>query len=37
MKKIFSALLVFVFLSAFAGAALAEEKVVQLTILGCSS
>ena len=37
MKKILSIFLTLVFLTAFIGAALAEERIVQLTIPGCSS
>jgi hypothetical protein len=37
MKKILSVFLTLVFLSVFIGAAFAEEKIVQLTIPGCSA
>jgi hypothetical protein len=37
MKKILSVFLTIVFLAAFIGAALAEERIVQLTIPGCST
>jgi hypothetical protein len=37
MKKILSVFLTIVFLSVFISIALAEERIVQLTILGCSA
>ena len=37
MKKILSVFLTIVFLSVFISVALAEERIVQLTVPGCSS
>ena len=37
MKKILSVFLALIFLAAFWGVALAEEKIVQLTVPGCSA
>ena len=37
MKKLLSVLLTFFFLSAFIGVAIAEERIVQLTIPGCAA
>jgi len=37
MKKILSVFLTIVFLSVFISVALAEERIVQLTIPGCSA
>ena len=37
MKKILSVFLTFILLVAFGGAALAKEKIVQLTVPGCSA
>jgi hypothetical protein len=37
MKKLLSVFLTITFLSAFIGVAIAEERIVQLTIPGCSA
>ena len=37
MKKILSVFLTFILLVTFLGVALAEEKIVQLTVPGCSA
>lgn len=37
MKKLLSVFLTLIFLSAFIGVAVAEERIVQLTIPGCSA
>jgi len=37
MKKILSVFLTFILLAAFCGIALAEEKIVQLTVPNCSA
>lgn len=37
MKKILSVFLTFILLAAFCGVALAEEKIVQLTVPNCTA
>jgi hypothetical protein len=37
MKKILSVFLTFILLASFGGVALAKEKIVQLTVPGCSA
>jgi hypothetical protein len=37
MKKTFSAFLILIMLAAFCSAAIAEERIVQLTMPGCAA